>query len=392
MRKTLNVLLVAVLCSCSNQQAPLKDEPIVINLHETVDPPESGEEWIEEMVFIPLETNKDCFINGSRFSISEKRIAFISDHKIHVFDRNGRHINSFDKRGKGPGEYAAAYRIRIMPNQEDIMIGDPNGHKILVYNNQGDNLIEVKLNYWFSNVVPVDDELYCAYLGRLSREYSNEKVFYELIFINATGEIVSQHLPFQYGLSSTTAVSFTDQGGPGEYFINPAYSYDIYKVGPGKAIEKIQRFHLPVEGIDTTKLSDENFTKSPNIHRTLTGFSDLDHLAVSENSYFFWAPDVKARKMGYRLVNRESGNQRSILLDTVLMNLGTYHGIPIEMFTRSTGKWFAQVSDAIDIKETLEKLNPAQTNKLNKCKGFNQLNAIHEEDNPVVILFKAKDF
>ncbi len=56
----------------------------------------------------------------------------------------------------------------------------------------------------------------------------------------------------------------------------------------------------------------------------------------------------------------------------------------------STGDWIFHTLPAIDALETVETLSPEQKIQLAKCKGFNDLQRIKEDDNTVVVMYQVK--
>lgn len=391
----LSIFIITIfLAACQNQEQNNNlNEVYPISLHESIDPPESAEEWIEEMEFVPLETNPDCYLASRMwYDVSDTHIAVGSNNAVHIFDREGNHINSFKKEGKGPGEYVQIYEIRLMPGIDEVMISDPNGRKIVVYDFIGNTTSYIPVKFMMLDVVPVDKDIFAIQLGRMNRAYVEDTTMYELAFINRDGVIISKYKPFKYTFpAGVTSVDFTGPEYPGQFYINLAYTYNIYQVGPGDKFELKYRFDYLDYGIDTTLLDDKRFMESTEADRNLKGFTDLDHLAVNENSIMFWAPNIERKEYGFRLINRKSGNQRSIFMDST-QSLGKYHGIPIDLGKNSSGEWFIQKSEAIDIIESLEKLRTDQRKVLSKAKGFDRLGELKEDDNPVLVFYKVKDF
>ena len=71
-------------------------------------------EIAEEITYIPLETSEDSFISAAPvISLENNRIYVKSRGVIKVFDRSGKYLFSFDRRGRGPQEY-----IYTSPNVE----------------------------------------------------------------------------------------------------------------------------------------------------------------------------------------------------------------------------------------------------------------------------------
>lgn len=64
-------------------------------------------EIAEEITYIPLETSEDSFISAAPvISLENNRIYVKSRGVIKVFDRSGKYLFTFDRRGRGPQEYS----------------------------------------------------------------------------------------------------------------------------------------------------------------------------------------------------------------------------------------------------------------------------------------------
>jgi hypothetical protein len=391
----LSIYIITIfLVACQNQEQNNNlNEVYPISLHESINPPESAEEWIEEMEFVPLETNPDCYLaSRMKYDISDTHIALSSNNAVHIFDSKGNHLNTFKKEGKGPGEYVQIHEIRLMPGSDEVMISDPNGRKIIIYDYQGSPTSYIPVKFMMMDVVPVDSDILAVYLGRMSRAYVEDTTMYEMAFINREGEIISKYRPFKYTFPrGVTAVDFTGPEKPGQFYINIAYTTNIYQVGPGDNFDLLYRFDYLDYAIDTTLLDDKRFMESPKADYNLKGFTDLDHIAVNKNSIMFWAPDVDKKRWGFRLINRKTGNQRSVFMDSTQI-FGYFHGIPIQFGRSSYADWFIQKTEALDLKEAIEKLSPDQLKYLSKSKGFKSLEGLKEDDNPVLVFYKVKDF
>lgn len=396
--------LISLLCfsSCSNQETSNNlNEVYPINLHESINPPETADEWIEEMEFVPLETNKNCYLASRMwYDVSETHIAVSSNNAIHIYDRSGKHINSFKKEGKGPGEYIRIYDIHFMPNTDEVMVLDNASRRIMVYDFHGNATSVVRLKFLILDVVPIDSDIFACYMGKITRAYVKESnpdfvedsSLFDMIYVNRQGEQVSKYKPFKYPfLGGVPAVDFTGPEKAGMFYINLAFTSNIYQVGPGDHFELKYRFDYLDQGIDTTLLDDKKFMQSIEASNNLKGYTDLDHLSVNENSIMFWAPNIDKEQYGFRLINRKSGNQRSIFMDST-QSLDKYHGIPIDLGKNSSGKWFIQKTEAIDILESLENMTDEQKAILSKSKGFDKLKGLKEDDNQVLVFYKVKDF
>jgi len=129
------LLLVACLISCQTRiPTGGLDQTISIDLTESVDRQGPAEGWIEDIRFIPLETNPESFIeSANKCNLDKDHIVIASNGTVHLFNWEGNHLKSFKRQGKGPGEYGMIYAIDIIPDREEIMVVDPNQRKILCY-------------------------------------------------------------------------------------------------------------------------------------------------------------------------------------------------------------------------------------------------------------------
>lgn len=393
---TLTFYFLLLLSACQQKkQTNSLDQTITIDLTKPAESQGPAEEWIDEIQFIPLETNPECYISSRRrYNLNENYIVIGSNKTIHLFNRDGKHLNSFTKQGKGPGEYGMIYDINLIPDLNEIMVIDPNMRKILCYDFSGNMSSEIKASFMPLRVAPLVNGMFACYTGRLNNPTLNNQDLHQIFFLNRDGQIKSKHLPFSYLMSSTGGGGvFSHSGLDGEYFINPAYEFNIYQIGPADEIFIKYKFNFGDYGIDTSMLNDEKIMMSKNPKKKFGDkFTYLDHMAITSNTISFWGPVIKSEiKMGTRQINRKSGNIRFMELDT-LSNYGYYSGIPIYFESKSYGDYFIFTVEAINMIETLNKLSLEQKKTLSKSKGFNKLATLKEDDNPVLVLYKVKDF
>lgn len=391
------VLLLAFLISCQPKKpSGGLDQTITIDLAEPVEKQGPAEAWIEDLQFIPLETNPECFISSTnKYNLDQDHIVLASDGTVHLFDREGRHLKSFKKQGKGPGEYGMIYSIDLIPGQEEIMVVDPNQRKILCYDYSGNLTGEIHPAFMPTKVAPLTGGLFACYIGRLSGFWDDNRELFQVVFLNREGQIVSKYLPFKYTMQSVTGGDFSNSGVEGTCLINPAYEYNIYQVGPGNQFFIKYRFDFGNYNIDTSLLNDERIQTNKQSSRIFGEKKTcLDHMTSTSNIISFWGPVVQTNmRFGTRQISRKSGHVRFMEVDT-LNTFGYFAGIPIEFNTESkaSGVYFTFYKDAVDILEIFNKLKPGQKKVLSRFKGFDRLAKLKEDDNPLLILYKVKDF
>ena len=244
-----------------------------------------------------------------------------------------------------------------------------------------------------ANVAPVEGGFFACYLGRRDRSGENNPGYYQVIFLNREGKVTSKYLPFKYPMQSASSIDFSYSGETGTYLFNPDYSFDIFQAGPGDQFPVKYRFSFGDHGMDTSLLNNEKIMSSAQPEQVLqTKRTNLRFLTITSNTISFLGDAIgKKPRMGTRQINRQSGHVRFREFGARGI-FGHYAGIPIELTLKSSGDYFTFTTDAVDLIEILKKLTPEQKQVLSKFKGFDRLAKLKEDDNPVLILYKVKDF
>jgi len=95
----------------------------------------NASEFIESLRYIPLETTKASIMkNISKVIVKNDKI-YIADfgYVINIFDMEGRHLNTFDRVGRGPGEYNQLGDFDVGDNGHIYVILPLWGMKIMEY-------------------------------------------------------------------------------------------------------------------------------------------------------------------------------------------------------------------------------------------------------------------
>ena len=76
-----------------------------------------------EIKYVPLETNKESLIsNVNRIYYEKDRIYLFTTNNIVIFDSNGKHLLTFDRRGNGPQEYNYISSNDVDPHSGNILL------------------------------------------------------------------------------------------------------------------------------------------------------------------------------------------------------------------------------------------------------------------------------
>jgi len=100
---------------------------------------------IKSVKLIPLETTNNCLIQNPFKVVIKNDVIFVQNFLDNLleFDINGKFIKKIGNQGKGPYEYTSVYDFDI-DNDMNIYICD--GMQILIFNNSGDPIKNIKLD------------------------------------------------------------------------------------------------------------------------------------------------------------------------------------------------------------------------------------------------------
>ena len=146
------IVIVCILVGCSTKPTSIstteptndsvkdvRKDPVIIDITKT---PEKilVLEKIANIEYIPLETNDSTLVNRSRPDVvSDRYIIYQNNNgQILVFNRKGKSLYSFNRRGGGPEEYSTIYGSIILDEEKDeLFVEDIHKAKIFVYSIDG---------------------------------------------------------------------------------------------------------------------------------------------------------------------------------------------------------------------------------------------------------------
>jgi hypothetical protein len=97
--------------------------------------------------------------------------------KIKVYDKNGKHVRSFGRKGQGPGEIGLPFYLGIFQGNK-IVVNDQMNGKFIIYSREGELLKEIPMGKYRSITrFKVDSE---GNFYAISRTFDETKTTYEL--------------------------------------------------------------------------------------------------------------------------------------------------------------------------------------------------------------------
>ena len=205
------------------------------------------EEGVEDFIFSQIRS----------VQVDEEENIYVLDSKevcVKVFDKNGKHIRTFGKKGQGPGEIQLPMRMHLVKGKE-ILIYDNANNRLSFYSLDGKCLREISAGkYRFQRTIPDSKGNIITQLLIPGDKFVNEIKKFDsnlnpIITIEAIEEEIS---PYVFNLVSPTLnvrVMKNDN-------IAWGYSskYEIFVVSPeGKTIRKIVKDYDPVKVTEEEK-------------------------------------------------------------------------------------------------------------------------------------------
>jgi len=112
--------------------------------------------------------------------VDEEEYIYAADWKeteIRVYDKNGKHVRSFGRKGQGPGEIGLPFYLGIYHGNK-VVVFDPANHKFIFYTREGELLKETSTGtYRYLRRFKVDSE---GYFYAISSTFDEEKITFEV--------------------------------------------------------------------------------------------------------------------------------------------------------------------------------------------------------------------
>lgn len=259
---------------------------------------------------IKLETNNECLI--SRIQKYEQFVnkLYLSDRVfqgIYIFNEDGKFIRSFNKQGKGEGEYRSLDDFLIDSNSSTIEILDKTRKKISIYDIHDFSLLkEIDIPFDFFHKFVKSDDSYYFQTNSASNiingkrtncdivEYNFSSGKLKPIFDKVLSEGNNQHIQFQniFYANSKNEIFVSLGWDETQYILNSDHVEEISKIDPCG-------YGIP-ESIVNGKYDDKiKFLKSKDIKDKIGFFKLLSQeddeflytytkFAPMENNFFFY--------------------------------------------------------------------------------------------------------
>lgn len=315
-----------------------------------------------------------------------------SNDMIVVFDSIGNNVLLFNNKGLGPHEYINISDMIV--ENENIIINDREGQKLLFYDLNGNFIESFKHGLLAYNFTKVGDEVFLN-SGNLMNASSAYKVnLYDLKSEKMRSGFIKQEIGLDY-LSIMEYTNFSLLGDTLSY--SQSFSNTIYRLKDnGEVIPRVEvdfgKHNLPDEFLHENKSLRafyENFTKSDFASR-IDGYYENEKMIFFMYSYQDKKPFVFYDKKKQKVYNFDRFTDD--LLFSGIVQTTSYNLLPLLMDEK-----FMYVSiDAHRFIELYEELIKKYSNDeiWSQLPNIQQLEKIYksidEESNPIILRYRFK--
>lgn len=364
------ILIISCIYSCEESSIKDKDQFEIID-YKTILKNSIESNIIDDVEYIPLETNENCLIgNISRLLYRNGNFYlfdFVISNTIHVFDRSGKFLYKIDNIGKGPGEYVSISDFDV-DKDGNIYVFDAGGkRRIIKYSNNGASFKSIKPSKFFLEFKLLNEDQLIAYLP-----FSSKGIVDGYGIINLNNGDYKNIIPFRELIDRDQhfhEYTHIFRSNNNIYF-SPRYTNEIFKV-LGDEVAKAYKFSSDV-------CPTEEYLKD--LLGKKVRYIDNDKYILSISGIYETNNTIevsfKRRKHHKLFISKNSG--RKILMEklsnTTPISDYNIYGSTGHKFICSTSD--VLISDDLSIpQETKHKLLNRDSNS-----------------NPVLVLYKIKDF
>jgi len=383
--------LFILLVSCQSKQPESLSGVIKINPDEFINPPKDATEWIENLQFIPLETPEGQYVpDDVNTKIRKNFILLGNDKKLMIFDLSGKFLKQIDAKGAGPQEYRVIADYDLLPDKDEVVICEEK--KMAFYHIDGTFIEKVPIPFRCMNIAPLGKDYFGFAPVRVPNGRTDSSGNFQLFIIDRKGIIKERKFGYQYPVYNTSQPSFVRTPGDQSSMISLPFDDDIYILGPGPLIKIKYQFDFGDYNADTTYLNNPDIQNDFEfLQRNQIRVFPLEGFAETNNTLMIRCNSDKHQKMAFRLINLKSGNHRTVVMED-RPKIGIFYGWPIYGYRTAFGDYFVVLQSAMDVMENYKSLTLDEKKILSEFPGFKSLNTLTEDDNPVLTLYKVKDF
>ena len=195
-----------------------------------------------DLIYIPLETNKSCYISTiSQYIVTNNYVLILDKtiNKVFLFNQNGEFISTISSRGSGPTEYIEIRNISFIEETATICLADIRS-KVDFFNTDGEHLKTIPYKpgaYW---VEPFQNNLICFYPYPVNKINDD----YQISIIDSLGKTIDKKLNRfkNIGYPGNPIANANIYAQPNEILFWEEYSDSIFSLN--KKLDLVPKYRL----------------------------------------------------------------------------------------------------------------------------------------------------
>ncbi|WP_172919346.1 6-bladed beta-propeller [Capnocytophaga canis] len=338
---------------------------------------------VSEVKIIPLETNNKSLVDGIYKIITTEEYIYIMDNfkdgGILIFDRNGKFIKRFSH-GQGPGELSRLYDIDYDFKNDELVAYQHSF--LLFFDKVGNFLRQKRLPLGFNNLVVTDDGYIFKTLSKRGDPHLEDKRDYTLLLASKNFKLNFVALPEREKIKALSAYTYLYKNG-NLISLTGQMTDTIYKYN-SKTNElvaefvlnydkKIPRKYLYGETFETFETATQNNDYYFNIGEYLETFSQ--NVFFLHNNYTELKTVVYRDKKTGNMVGGNNANLKPKEIPPIAFPKAVYKDYFVSTYIPSSKDYEILKDSKIISAEDKEKIKHSE-----------------DEDNPVLVYFKLKEF
>jgi len=248
--------------------------------------------------YIPLETTGESIIKKIDKIYVTDSFILIFDSKLSeilLFNKKGKFIRKFGKKGQGPGEHIMFHDIFFEESTGLVYAEEAYKRSIFIYNMSGKLVNEISTNnFWFRSFIKVEKGywIYSCY------ERGNPNIYNLMLVDNNFHKIIKGYLPQKKFFRTTIGTTFVQNDKKESFFIYPN-SNIIYQIKDENIIP-LYSIDFGVKTIPYSKIpylnTESEYSKLVNENGYL---GDIDNFHFSGNNFYFTFGEMKKQSKRY---------------------------------------------------------------------------------------------
>lgn len=250
-------------------------DTIIINSDQAVECPFN--EIIKEYNIIDLEMTSESVIGVPDRVLLKGGFLFIKENDvIHIFNTDGSHKTTINKKGRGPGEYVQIQGFDFIQERNRVAITDY--HKIHIYDLEGNYLSNLSSPWRFFQIASFEDRFVVSPFV-LS---GNPEIDYNVILTDTNLKILDKRdkLPIWQGpffiVSGTTLRSsnLSSTISYASYYGDTIFTIDQLKIEPRYVLNYDKKYHVTGDFLKTSENSYYNIVFRETHSKITVEYSD----------------------------------------------------------------------------------------------------------------------